>query len=95
MLRLWHELHEMKPERERRGSKNSFLPSSTLAGWVTLAAGIGCSGSLMGLAAEAAPPTSSMAARLTAPSAPLKKWIEVLFFIGTLRSLQSCLAANQ
>ena len=21
MLKLWHELHEMKPERERRGSK--------------------------------------------------------------------------
>ena len=45
MLRLWHELHEMNPERDRRGSKKSFLPSSTLAGWVTLAAGIGETGS--------------------------------------------------
>ena len=41
MLRLWQELQEMKPERDSRGSKNSFLPSSTLAGSVTLA---GCSG---------------------------------------------------
>ena len=45
MLRLWQELHEMKPERDRRGSNHSFLPSSTLAGLVTLAGAIGCTGS--------------------------------------------------
>src|SRR5690606_13085282 len=53
--RLWQELHEMKPERERRGSKNSFLPSSTNAGLVTLAASIGWTGSSRVVAAQAVP----------------------------------------
>ena len=41
MLRLWQELQEMKPDFESRGSKNSFLPSSTTAGRVTSAGRIG------------------------------------------------------
>src|SRR5690606_16743048 len=45
MLRLWHELHEMAPDLDRRGSKNSFLPSSTLAGSVTTAGSMGWMGS--------------------------------------------------
>ena len=45
MLRLWHELHEMKPERDRRGSNHSFLPSVTWAGLVTLWGTMGCTGS--------------------------------------------------
>ncbi|MNT32512.1 hypothetical protein D3C72_1683980 [compost metagenome] len=53
MLRLWQLLQEIKPERDRRGSKNSFLPSSTIAGLATLAAVIGWIGSL--LAASSAP----------------------------------------
>ena len=32
MLRLWHELQEMKPDFDSRGSKKSFFPSSTIAG---------------------------------------------------------------
>jgi hypothetical protein len=32
MLRLWHELQLMNPDRESRGSKKSFLPNSTTAG---------------------------------------------------------------
>src|SRR5690606_40696991 len=28
--RLWHELHEMKPDFDRRGSKYNFLPSSAM-----------------------------------------------------------------
>jgi hypothetical protein len=35
ILRLWHELHEMNPDAESRGSKYSFLPSSTIAGLPT------------------------------------------------------------
>src|SRR5574343_979948 len=30
--RLWHELHEIKPDFDRRGSKNSIWPSSAVAG---------------------------------------------------------------
>ncbi|MNM18745.1 hypothetical protein D3C81_290420 [compost metagenome] len=45
MLRLWQLLQEIKPERDRRGSKNNFLPSSTIAGWATLAAAMGWIGS--------------------------------------------------
>jgi len=48
MLRLWQELQEMKPDFDRRGSKYSFLPSSTWArlmfctgriGWIGSSAG--------------------------------------------------------
>jgi hypothetical protein len=35
----------MKPDFDRRGSKNSFLPSSTMAGSLSLASGIGWMGS--------------------------------------------------
>src|SRR5690606_2524813 len=59
MDRLWQELQEMKPDLERRGSKNNCLPSSTLAGFSILAGSIGSMGSLrtsaFTLAANAAP----------------------------------------
>src|SRR5690606_1983116 len=45
MLRLWHELHEIAPDFDRRGSKNSFLPNSTLAGSVMTAGSMGWMGS--------------------------------------------------
>src|SRR5690606_6473099 len=53
MLRLWQELQEMKPDFDSRGSKNSCLPSSTLAGSVILAGRIGWIGSLFGVMAQA------------------------------------------
>src|SRR5699024_9014837 len=46
MLRLWHELQEIKPERDKRGSKNSIFPSSTFSGLVITVSGIGCTGPL-------------------------------------------------
>ncbi|MNT57930.1 hypothetical protein D3C72_1953380 [compost metagenome] len=51
-LRLWQELHEMKPDLDRRGSKNSFLPSSTAAGFTALWAGTGDTGSVFCAMAE-------------------------------------------
>src|SRR3989338_9354173 len=45
-LRLWQELQEMKPDLDRRGSKKSFLPNSTIALFLTDAAGMGWIGSL-------------------------------------------------
>src|SRR3989338_1023196 len=45
MLRLWQLLQEMKPDLDRRGSKTSFLPSSTAAGLTALGAGTGETGS--------------------------------------------------
>src|SRR5690554_1584418 len=36
MDRLWQELQEMKPDIDRRGSNQSFLPSSTFSGSVSL-----------------------------------------------------------
>src|SRR5690606_30692506 len=45
MLRLWQLLHEMKPDLESRGSKNSFFPSSTAAGLTAFGAGTGETGS--------------------------------------------------
>ena len=77
MLRLWHELHEMKPERERRGSKNSFLPRSTLAASVTFTATIGEIGS----AAQAAPAASSSAAAI-APNGLAREGIGMVFIIA-------------
>src|SRR5690606_3541263 len=53
MDRLWQELQEMKPDLDRRGSKYSCLPSSTLAGLVILAGSIGWIGSLLGVMAKA------------------------------------------
>src|SRR5512143_3355522 len=44
-LRLWHELHEMKPDFDRRGSKKSCRPSSTRAGLETVDRSIGWIGS--------------------------------------------------
>jgi len=54
MDRLWQELHEMKPDLDRRGSNHSFLPSSTIAGLVTLWATRGEIGSLLGDIAQVA-----------------------------------------
>src|SRR5690606_19601014 len=44
--RLWQELPEMTPDSDRRGSKQSFLPSSTFSGSVTTAGSIGLFSSL-------------------------------------------------
>src|SRR5690554_7537566 len=46
MDRLWQELQEMKPDIDRRGSNQSFLPSSTFSGSVTTAGSIGLISSL-------------------------------------------------
>src|SRR3990167_4069238 len=62
--RLWQELQEMKPDLERRGSKYSFLPSSTSAGLVTLAGAMGWIGSRLAAIAgwlTMAPESSAMA----------------------------------
>src|SRR5690606_35102701 len=56
MDRLWHELQEMKPDLDRRGSNHSCLPNSTLAGLVILAGSIGWIGSLPGSATQAPVP---------------------------------------
>ncbi len=66
MPRLWQELQEIAPERDRRGSKNSFLPSSTLAGSLITAASIGWIGSCRG-APDAWPAHSAM----TTPAASI------------------------
>jgi len=47
MLRLWQELQEIKPDLDSRGSKNSFLPNSSIALFFTGAAVIGWIGSLV------------------------------------------------
>jgi hypothetical protein len=62
MLRLWQELHEMNPDRDRRGSKNSFFPNSTIAGLVTVCGSIFWIGSSL----EAAIETSATRNRLAA-----------------------------
>src|SRR5699024_3500213 len=46
MLRLWHELQEIKQERDKRGTKNSIFTSSTFSGSIISASGIGCTGTL-------------------------------------------------
>ena len=68
MPRLWQELQEMAPDLDRRGSKNNFLPSSTLAGSLITAASIGCIGScaaVVAVAGLAHSPASSPAASHT------------------------------
>src|SRR5690606_11675134 len=65
MDRLWQELHEMNPERDRRGSKNNCLPNSTLAGSVISAGAMNCTGSLSGTAAQALAPRHKPAIRLS------------------------------
>src|SRR5690606_30393900 len=45
ILRLWHELQEIKPERDSLGSKKSFFPSSTLSGSVIINVWMGLIGS--------------------------------------------------
>src|SRR5438552_16453984 len=40
---LWQVLHEMAPDPERRGSKNSILPSTTLSAVIGLFLGCGMS----------------------------------------------------
>jgi hypothetical protein len=41
ILRLWQELQEMNPDFDRRGSKNSFFPSSVIAAFSVGAGAIG------------------------------------------------------
>ena len=45
MLRLWHELQEMNPDLDSRGSKNNIFPNSTIFSFFGFAAGIGWMGS--------------------------------------------------
>jgi hypothetical protein len=45
MLRLWHELQEMNPDLDNRGSKNNILPNSTMFSFFGLATEIGWMGS--------------------------------------------------
>ena len=45
MLRLWHELQEINPDLDRRGSKKSIFPSSTIPLFFGTAALIGWIGS--------------------------------------------------
>ena len=80
MLRLWHELHEMKPERDRRGSNQSFLPSSTLAGLLTLAASSGWIGSSRGFCACTCKPALKASAA-TASAAAVGKGLNT--FMGS------------
>src|SRR5688500_17468334 len=54
MLRLWQELQEMNPDFDKRGSKKSILPSSTMFSFLGLAASIGWMGSSADAAAAAA-----------------------------------------
>jgi hypothetical protein len=49
--RLWQELQEIKPDFDKRVSKNNFLPSSAMAGLATLAGLIAEIGSLLGASA--------------------------------------------
>ena len=62
-ITLWHELHETVPERESRGSKKSFFPSSTFAADIGLSAGIG------GLLGSASMAEATAAADRTRPRA--------------------------
>src|SRR5690606_40367356 len=65
---LWQVLQEIIPDMERRGSKNSCLPSSTLAGLSILAGSIGWIGSLRTVAACAIVILNPMASpRVTPP----------------------------
>lgn len=54
MLKLWHELQEIKPDLDNLGSKNNFLPSSTTAGFSGVNALIGLIGSLANTLVEMA-----------------------------------------
>jgi len=67
-LRLWQELQEMNPDFDRRGSKNSCLPSSTLAGASLGAASSGWMGSL---AAQAWPASSR-------PAVSRREWWRII-----------------
>jgi hypothetical protein len=55
MLRLWQELQEINPDFDRRGSKKSILPSSTMFSFFGVAAGIGWMGSSAADAVAEAP----------------------------------------
>jgi hypothetical protein len=62
MLRLWQELHEMNPDLDRRGSKNSFFPNSTIAGLVTVCGSIFWIGSSLEAATETSATRNTLAA---------------------------------
>ena len=66
MARLWHELQEMKPDLESRGSKNSFLPSSAMPRLMFCAGRMGLIGSLFATSARAATWTTASTASATA-----------------------------
>src|SRR5688572_18847963 len=54
MLRLWQELQEMNPDFDKRGSKKSILPSSTMFSFLGLSASMGWMGSSAAVAGGAA-----------------------------------------
>src|SRR5512132_2077616 len=64
-ITLWHELHDTVAVSDSRGSKNSCLPSSTLATVVGLSAGVGGVFGRLSVALDATPATSAAAASAT------------------------------
>jgi len=54
ILKLWQELQEMEADLDRRGSKKSILPNSTIPAFFGAAALIGWIGSLADVVVEAA-----------------------------------------
>src|SRR5574344_2221788 len=89
MDRLWQELHEIKPDLDRRGSNHSFLPSSTMAGLVTLAAGMGEMGSLSGFMAQAA------VVALATSRAASARGRRVFFIVGSRLDMQSMVVGSR
>src|SRR5687768_5252824 len=59
MLRLWQELQEMNPDFDKRGSKKSILPSSTMFSFFGFAASMGWMGSAAMAGEAAMVPTDS------------------------------------
>ncbi|CSA85115.1 Uncharacterised protein [Vibrio cholerae] len=65
MLKLWHELHEINPDLDKRGSKYSFLPNSAFPMWISCAGKMGETGSFLGDAAKAYPARERDIAKLS------------------------------
>jgi hypothetical protein len=82
MDRLWQELQEMKPDLDKRGSKNNFLPSSTSAGSATLTVLIGWMGSLIAAQVTLTPAKARLVIRVRIFMVDLSDLVEKL--VGTL-----------
>src|SRR5690625_4790813 len=52
-LRIYQEMHDIRPERDTRRSSNSISTSSTFSGWVISTGWIGSTGTLRTDSAEA------------------------------------------